>query len=161
MSTDTRKQASPTDVATHVPNDIDDEDLSNVKDMSDMLDSRCRYSTNLLSYYLTELNGLNLIIKIVLLAICLRIYLRKGGNPYIVAVLGLIALQVLVHIVIIVSSLPPFCDSSNYGWSEGKIFTRQYCHLKYEIYYSDTFWFLDNVLPNLLLVGIIYHSQKI
>ena len=38
----------------------------------DELDSRCRQSTNILSYYLTELNGLNVLIRIVLLWICFK-----------------------------------------------------------------------------------------
>ena len=126
----------------------------------DELDSRCRHSTNILSYYLTELNGLNVLIRLVLLGICYKMYLgKKIRNKYILFILIIVALHVLVHIVIIIASLPPFCDSSNNDWIPGKYFNYVHCHLKYEVYYSDIFWFLDSVLPNILLVMIMYYAK--
>ena len=124
----------------------------------DELDSRCRQSTNILSYYLTELNGLNVLIRIVLLWICFT-KLKKIKNNYILFLLIIVALHVIVHIIIIIASLPPFCDSSNNDWIPGKYFNYVHCHLKYEVYYSDIFWFLDSVLPNILLVMIMYYAK--
>ena len=122
------------------------------------LDSRCRRSTNLLSFYLTELNGLNVLIRLVLLWICFT-KRKKIKNKYILFILIIVALHVLVHIVIIIASLPPLCDSSNYNWIPGKYFNYVRCHFKYEVYYSDIFWFLDSVLPNILLVMIMYYTK--
>ena len=122
------------------------------------LDSRCRHSTNILSYYLTELNGLNILIRIVLLWICFK-KLKKIKNNYILFLLIIVSLHVIVHIIIIIASLPPFCDSSNNDWIPGTYFNYVHCHLKYKVYYSDVFWFLDSVLPNILLVLIMYYTK--
>ena len=124
------------------------------------LDSRCRRSTNLLSFYLTEQNGLNVLIRLVLLGICYKMYLgKKIRNKYILFLLIIVSLHVIVHIVIIIASLPPLCDSSNYDWIPGEYFNYVNCHFKYEVYYSDIFWFLDSVLPNILLVMIMYYTK--
>ena len=126
------------------------------------LDSRCRHSTNLVSFYLTEQNGLNVIIRLVLLGLCYKMYLgKKIRNKFILFILIVVALHVIVHIVIIISSLPSLCDSSNRDWIPGKYFNRLHCGFKYDVYYSDVFWFLDSVLPNILLVMIVYYTKEL
>ena len=126
-----------------------------------VLDSRCRASKNILSFYLTELNGLNVIIKLVLLGLCVYTYTKKKlKNTYILILLVIIALHLLLHIMIIIASLPPFCDSSNFDWKPGKFFNESLCHIKYMVYYSDYFWFIDSVVPNILLVGLVLTILK-
>jgi hypothetical protein len=127
-----------------------------------LLESPCRYSTNLLSFYMTELNGLSVIIKIILLWICFNKYRKnKIRNNYVLFLLIILVLHVLVHLLIIIASLPPACDSSNFGWIPGKYFNTKLCHFKYDVYYSNYFWFLDIVLPNILLVIVIYYMKKL
>jgi len=129
-------------------------------DLEGTLDSRCRQSTHLISFYLAELNGLSLIIRIILLGVCFNKYLNKKlRNSYVIALLVIVALHVLVHLIIIIASLPPLCDSANFNWIPGEYFNFKRCHFKSEVYYSDYFWFLDSVLPNILLVIIIYYMK--
>lgn len=124
------------------------------------LESPCRGSTNLLSFYMTELNGLSVIIKIILLGICLNKYLKKKIPNYcILFLLTIVTLHVMVHLVILIASLPPFCDSANIDWVPGKYFNFVRCHFKSEVYYSNYFWFLDVVLPNILLVILLYYTK--
>jgi len=125
-----------------------------------LLMSPCRESTNLLSFYMTELNGLSVIIKIILLGICFNKYQKnKIPNYCILFLLTIVSLHVLVHLVIIIASLPPFCDSANFNWVPSKYFNYVNCHFKSEVYYSNYFWFLDVVLPNILLVIVLYYTK--
>ena len=126
-----------------------------------MYESRCRNIDSLLEFYLTELNGINVIIKIVMIGIFFKIYLNnKFNNKFILGLLVILTVQVLIHISLIIVSLPFLCDSSNYGWKyAGKINDPIYkfCTLKYKFYYSNYFWFFDSVLPNIFLLIIAYY----
>ena len=126
-----------------------------------MYESRCRNIDSLLEFYLTELNGINVIIKIVMIGIFFKIYLNnKFNNKFILGLLVILTLQVLIHISLLIVSLPFLCDSSNYGWKyAGKINDSIYkfCTLKYKFYYSNYFWFFDSVLPNIFLLIIAYY----
>jgi len=130
-----------------------------------MLDSRCRNPTSLLSFYLTELNGINVIVKLIILGVFFKMYMNnKLNNKFILALLIILAFHLLIHIGIIIVSLPQICDSSNYDWKyAGKLSSPMFifCHQKYELYYSNYFWMLDSVLPNIFLLIIAYYiSQK-
>ena len=126
-----------------------------------MYESRCRNIDSLLEFYLTELNGINVIIKIVMIGIFFKIYLNnKFNNKFILGLLVILTVQVLIHISLLIVSLPFLCDSSNYGWKYvGKINNPIYkfCTLKYKFYYSNYFWFFDSVLPNIFLLIIAYY----
>ena len=41
-----------------------------------------------------------------------------------------------------------------------KFFNESLCHIKYMVYYSDYFWFIDSVVPNILLVGLVLTILK-
>lgn len=129
-------------------------------DFETSLDSPCRNSTNLVSFYLTELNGLGLIMKIIILMICLR-NIKKIKNKLVLGLLVILFIHTLLHTVIIISSLPPFCDSANFDWKPGNIFNFERCHMKHEIYYSQPFWIIDTITPLLLLIVILYKSKLV
>ena len=65
-------------------------------------------------------------------------------------------LSAFIHILIILASLPPFCDSSNMNWKEGYIFNYIDCHWKYELYYSLPFWFIDNIVPGIIAIYLLF-----
>lgn len=124
------------------------------------LDSPCRNSTNLVSFYLTELNGLGLIMKIIILMVCLR-NIKKLKNKLVLVLLVILFIHSLLHTVIILTSLPPFCDSANFDWKPGNIFNFERCHMKHEIYYSQPFWIIDTITPLLLLILVLYKSKLV
>ena len=130
-----------------------------------MLETRCRNSTSLLSFYLAELNGINVILKIIIIGVFFKIYMNnKFNNKFILSLLVILTIQVLIHTGLIIVSLPFLCDSSNYDWKYAGKYNNpifKFCHLKYEFYYSDYFWFFDSVLPNIfLLIITCYLLQK-
>ena len=98
--------------------------------------SPCRRSTNLFSYYFSE-----------------------------IALIVIIILHTLLHSIIIIASLPPFCDSSNIEWvpdsntTIGKIFDIFHCHYKHNLYYSDVFMLSGITPPLLLLLSLLYKSR--
>ena len=126
-----------------------------------MFEQRCRNIDSILEFYLTELNGINVIIKVVMIGIFFKIYLNnKLNNKFILGLLVILTVQVLIHISLIIVSLPFLCDSSKYDWKyAGKINNPIYkfCTLKSNFYYSNYFWFFDSVLPNLFLLIITYY----
>tara|TARA_B100001059_G_scaffold188376_1_gene190753 strand:- start:1215 stop:1691 length:477 start_codon:yes stop_codon:yes gene_type:complete len=126
-----------------------------------ILDSRCRNATSLLSFYLTELNGINVIIKSIILGVFFKIYMNnKLNNKFILVLLVILTLHLILHICIIIISLPQICDSSNFDWKYAGKFDSPmfiFCHKKYELYYSNYFWILDSVLPNIFLLIISYY----
>jgi hypothetical protein len=136
--------------------EITDDDEDNSMPPVNILDSPCRGATNLVSYYLTELNGISLFLKICLLIICLYKIkiMKKMKNKFILFILFIILLHTILHLLIFVSSLPMLCDSSNYDWNPGKYFNKNNCHLKYEIYNSTTFWLIGTISPLVLLILI-------
>ena len=125
-----------------------------------MFESRCRNVDSLLEFYLTELNGINVIIKIVMIGIFFKIYLNnKFNNKFILGLLVILTVQVLIHISLLIVSLPFLCDSSNWNWKYADKINSpiyKFCTLKYNFYYSNYFWFFDSVLPNIFL-SIITH----
>jgi hypothetical protein len=123
-------------------------------------DSPCRNSTNLVSFYLTELNGLGLIMKIIILMICLR-NIKKLKNKLVLVLLVILFIHSLLHAVIILTSFTPFCDSANFDWKPGNIFNIERCHMKHEIYYSQPFWIIDTITPLLLLIVVLYKSKLV
>ena len=123
------------------------------------LDSRCRKSRNLLSFYLTEQNGLSVIVKMIIVGIFFKLYLDNNlDNKIIIGLLSIMVIQIVIHLIMIIMSLPSFCDSSNLDWlpEEGSIFSFPICHKKYEIYYSNTFWFFDTIYPLLVFIITLY-----
>ena len=117
------------------------------------LDSPCRMSTNLISYYMTELNGINVIIKILIIWYYFK---KKWKNMSIIT--GLIILLLIhtcVHILIIIASLPQLCDSSNINWNEGKYFNFKVCHWKSKLYYSLPFWLIDILIPGIISIYLL------
>ena len=126
-----------------------------------IFEQRCRNIDSLLEFYLTELNGINVIIKVVMIGIFFKIYLNnKFNNKFILGLLVILTVQLLIHISLIIVSLPFLCDSSNYGWKyAGKINNPIYkfCTLKSNFYYSNYFWFFNSVLPNIFLLIIAYY----
>ena len=136
-------------------------------DDTDFLDSPCRNSSNLFSYYMTELNGINVIIKLIIIGLYFKTY-KKKNKLILGLILGLIILLLIhtcIHILIIIASLPPFCDSSNPEWhmldtpdtsDKGDFFNFKKCHMKYELYYSMPFWFIDTIVPGILAIGLLY-----
>ena len=85
--------------------------------MEKLLDSRCRQSTNLFSFYLTELGGLNVLVKLVIIAGFIKLFINgKIKNKIIIGAIILMILQIIIHSVVILMSLPAFCDSSNSDW---------------------------------------------
>lgn len=124
-----------------------------------LLDSRCRNSENLLSFYLLEQNGIGVIVKMIIVGVFLKLYLDDNlDNKVILGLLSIMVIQIVIHIIIIIMSLPPFCDSSNFDWIPKKdsIFNYPNCHKKYEIYYSNTFWFFDTIFPLLVFIITLY-----
>ena len=124
-------------------------------------ESRCRNVNNIYEFYLTELNGINLIIKIIILSIFFKIIINnKTTNKLILTLLLILTVQVFIHLIIIIVSLPFLCDSSNFNWkyaNKPKNPINIFCSLKYELYYSNVFWFFDSVLPNIFLLIISYY----
>jgi len=117
------------------------------------LDSRCRRSTNLFSFYMTELNGINVLIKLIIIGLYFR--RKKKRSLFITGLIILLSIHTLIHILIIISSLPQFCDSSNDNWIPGKYFNFEHCHKKNEIYYSLSFWFIDTIVPGILAIYLL------
>jgi len=127
-------------------------------------ESRCRNVNNIYEYYLTELNGINLIIKIIILSIFFKIIIKnKTTNKLILILLLILTVQVFIHLIIIIMSLPFLCDSSNFNWKYADkpgnpiSILIIFCNLKYRLYYSNVFWFFDSVLPNIFLLIISYY----
>ena len=108
---------------------------------------------------MTELNGTSLLLKIILLIICLYKIKVIKKNKLILFILLIIFLHTILHTLIIVASLPKFCDSSNFDWKPGNIFNKKNCHIKYQIYYATIFWLIETVSPLILLI-IIFNSSK-
>jgi len=132
-------------------------------DDTDFLASPCRNSSNLLSFYMTELNGINVIIKLIIIGLYYKTYKKK--NKLIQGLIILLLIHTCIHILIIIASLPPFCDSSNPEWhmldtpdtpDKGDFFNFKKCHMKYELYYSMPFWFIDTIVPGILAIGLLY-----
>ena len=128
--------------------EINDEYIEDIQ-----LDSPCRNSTNIISYYMTELNGLNIIVKLIIIGLYLK---YKNKKQIITALIVLLAIHTLIHILIFIASLPPFCDSSNFEWTEGIYFNNERCHMKYELYNSFPFWFIDNIVPGIIAISLLY-----
>ena len=129
------------------------------------LDSPCRQSTNLLSFYLTELNGLNVIIKLFIAYILFNLYRKnKLKNKYILLLSLVFIIHLLIHILVIIVSLPFLCDSSNFNWKPfhgAPIFLHAFCRKKHKFYYSNPFWFIDNVIPIIILLLLLQNTKKI
>jgi len=122
----------------------DDNDNVNV------LDSRCRRSTNLITFFMTELNGINVIIKLIIIGLYLKKNIKR--SKVIAGLIILLAIHTFIHILIIIASLPQLCDSSNMNWKEGTYFNYIRCHWKSNLYYSTPFWFIDNIVPGIILI---------
>jgi hypothetical protein len=125
--------------------------------------SPCRRSTNLFSYYFSELDGLSVILRILIVMLYLK--KKKLTNKLEIALIVIIILHTLLHSIIIIASLPPFCDSSNIEWvpdsntTIGKIFDIFHCHYKHNLYYSDVFMLSGITPPLLLLLSLLYKSR--
>jgi hypothetical protein len=117
-----------------------------------ILDSRCRRSTNLLSFYMTELNGINILIKLAIIGLYIR---KHKKTPMITTMVIILALHTCIHILIVVASLPPLCDSSNFNWMPGKYANWERCHKKSVLYYSTTFWLIDQVFPGIIAIALL------
>lgn len=117
------------------------------------LDSRCRGSTNLVSFYMTELNGINVIIKLLIIWFYFKKY--KKRKPIITGLIILLSIHTCVHILIIIASLPQLCDSSNFNWKEGPYFNKVHCHWKSKLYYSLPFWFIDIIVPGVIAIYLL------
>lgn len=128
------------------------------------LDSPCRNSTNVVSYYLTELDGVGLLCKIAIVLLYLMKIKRVKNKLELVLVI-IIGIHAFIHMLILLASLPPFCDSSNNSWKPdestmiGKLFNFHNCHKKHELYYSQKFWLTGSVSPLLLLLLVLYNSK--
>ena len=127
---------------------LDDDNVYN------LLDSPCRNSTNMFSYYMTELNGINVIVKLIIIGLYFKKYKKK--SIFINGLIIILAIHTFIHILIILASLPPFCDSSNMNWKKGYIFNYIDCHWKYELYYSLPFWFIDNIVPGIVAIYLLF-----
>ena len=126
--------------------------------MEKLLDSRCRQSTNLFSFYLTELGGLNVLIKLVIIAGFIKLFINGNiKNKFIIGAIILMILQIIIHSAVILMSLPAYCDSSNYGWKPKNEFFKKYCHKKYLLYYSEKFWIFDVIYPLLVFCLVLYY----
>lgn len=121
------------------------------------LDSRCRNATNLVSFYMTELNGLNVIVKLLIIVLYLK--KSKHNSMLLNGLVLLIAIHTVIHILVIIASLPQLCDSSNVDWKEGYYFNRIHCHWKYELYYSFPFWFIDAIVPGIVAICLLYNKK--
>ena len=125
--------------------------------------SPCRSSTNLFTYYFSELDGLSVILRILIVALYLK--KKKLTNKLEVALIVIILLHTILHSIIIIASLPPLCDSSNVEWEPdftttiGNVFNYVHCHFKHKVYYSDEFMLFGITPPLLLLLSLLYKSK--
>ena len=125
--------------------------------------SPCRRSTNLFTYYFSELDGLSVILRILIVSLYLK--KKKLTNKLEIALIVIIILHTLLHSIIIIASLPPLCDSSNIEWvpdsntTIGKLFNYVHCHYKHNLYYSDEFMLSGITPPLLLLLSLLYKSR--
>ena len=72
---------------------LDDDNVYN------LLDSPCRNSTNMFSYYMTELNGINVIVKLIIIGLYLKKYKKK--SIFINGLIIILAIHTFIHILII------------------------------------------------------------
>lgn len=147
----------------------DKQTMDNIKDeglkkrYSIKTSSPCRRSTNLFTYYFSELDGLSVILRILIVALYLK--KKKLTNKLEVALIVIILLHTILHSIIIIASLPPLCDSSNIEWEPdytttiGNVFNYVHCHFKHKVYYSDEFMLFGITPPLLLLLSLLYKSK--
>ena len=132
------------------------EDADDGMDLMLGFDSRCRNATNLVSFYMTELNGLNVIVKLLIIVLYLK--KSKRNSMLLNGLVLLLAIHTVIHILVIIASLPQLCDSSNFNWKEGYYFNQIHCHWKYELYYSFPFWFIDAIVPGIVAICLLYNK---